>query len=38
MHSCYETAGVQDSLYLEDAMAAYYSSDLQLKDGNFQIK
>ena len=37
MHSCYETAGVQDSLYLEDAMAAYYSTDLKLQDGGFTI-
>ncbi len=28
MHSCYETAGLQDSLYLEKAMAAYYSATL----------
>ena len=25
MHSCYETAGVKDALYLEKAMQAYYS-------------
>lgn len=25
MHSCYETAGVKDALYLEQAMQAYYS-------------
>ena len=37
MHSCYETAGVQDGLYLEDAMAAYYSTDLKLQDGSFTI-
>ena len=28
MHSAYETASVADSLYLEEAMAAYYSSTL----------
>lgn len=28
MHSCYETAGVKDAVYLVDAMAAYYSSAL----------
>ena len=28
MHSCYETAGVQDSLYLEKAMTTYFSSTL----------
>ena len=38
MHSCYETAGVQDGLYLEDAIAAYYSSTLELHDGSFTIK
>ncbi len=26
MHSCYETAGVQDAIYLEQAMTAYYGS------------
>ena len=34
MHSCYETAAVQDALYLEDAMAVYYSSTLECPDGN----
>ena len=29
MHSCYETAGVKDAVYLEEAMAAYYGSTLQ---------
>ena len=29
MHSCYETAGVRDSLYLADAMTVYYSSTLR---------
>ena len=34
MHSCYETAGVADSLYLEQAMAAYYSMDYRVpQDG-----
>lgn len=28
MHSCYETAAVKDALYLEEAMAAYYSHTL----------
>ena len=37
MHSCYETAGVQDGLYLEDAMAAYYSSTLELSDDGFTV-
>ena len=29
MHSCYETAGVKDAIYLEEAMAAYYGCTLQ---------
>ena len=33
MHSCYETAGVKDVLYLLDAMQAYYSAAL-LPDGD----
>ena len=31
MHSCYESAGVQDAMYLEDAMAAYYGSTLKIE-------
>ena len=37
MHSCYETAGVKDGLFLEDAMAAYYSSALQADRDNYII-
>ncbi len=33
MHSCFETAGVKDAIYLEEAMAAYYGSSLSF-DGN----
>lgn len=33
MHSCYETAGVQDACYLADAMTAYYGANLDC-DGN----
>ena len=29
MHSCYETAGVKDAVYLEEAMRVYYGSQLQ---------
>ncbi len=32
MHSCYETAGVKDVLYLQNAMKAFYSTSLK-KDG-----
>ena len=39
MHSCIETAAVQDALYLEQAMAAYYSCTLECKNGTtFCIK
>ncbi len=38
MHSCYETAGVKDSAYLEQAMTAYYSATLEVTDGNFYVK
>ena len=38
MHSCYETAGVQDSLYLEEAMACYYSQTLTAGvDGSYTL-
>ena len=38
MHSCYETAGVQDSLYLEKAMTIYFSSTLTVTgDGEYII-
>ena len=29
MHSCYETAGVQDAVWLEEAMTAYYGTTLE---------
>ena len=39
MHSCYETAAVKDALYLEEAMAAYYSCTLEWKNSTtFCIK
>lgn len=39
MHSCYETAGVQDVLYLMDAMTAYYSCALvSPADGVYDIR
>ncbi len=37
MHSCYETAGVKDALYLEDAMASYYSSTLRFSSDGCSI-
>ena len=39
MHSCYETAGVKDACYLEEAMAAYYGSSLQRNgDCSYNLK
>lgn len=39
MHSCYETAGVRDALYLEEAMTAYYGSALECAcDGSIDLK
>ena len=39
MHSCYESAGVQDAISLEEAMAAYYGSCLEVKcGGGFSFK
>ena len=38
MHSAYETAGVKDALWLEEAMTAYYSAALESQaDGVFGI-
>ena len=39
MHSCYETAAVADVAYLEKAMAAFYSTTLEVtKDGGCTIR
>ncbi len=38
MHSCYETAGVKDAIYLEEVMAAYYGSSLEIADGSYCLK
>lgn len=38
MHSAYETAGVQDAVYLEDAMKAYFGSTLKCpEEGKFLL-
>ena len=37
MHSCYETAGVKDVAYLEEAMAAVYSTALDVSNGNYTL-
>ena len=38
MHSCYETAGVQDVIWLEEAMAAVYSSSLDVENGKYTLR
>ena len=39
MHSCYETAGVQDVTYLKNAMTAFYGTTLQVTEtGAFSVK
>ncbi len=39
MHSCYETAGIRDIGYLEQAMTAFYSSTyLHESDGSYLLK
>ena len=37
MHSCYETAGVQDELDLEKAMAAYYAGSLEVDGDDYRF-
>ena len=38
MHSCYETAAVNDAYALEDAMAAYYGTDLEVTPTGYVLK
>ena len=38
MHSCYETAGVQDAISLEKAMEAFYGSSLTATENGFILK
>ena len=38
MHSCYETAGVKDVAYLEEAMTAFYGAALEIENGNYTLK
>ncbi len=38
MHSCYETAAAADTVYLEKAMAAYYSSSLEASEDGYILK
>ncbi len=37
MHSCYETAGVQDVLYMEDAMTAYFGTTLERNGDDWSL-
>ena len=38
MHSCFETAGVKDVAYLEEAMAVFYGKSLRIENGNYLLK
>ena len=38
MHSCYETAGVKDALYLADVMTAYYGISLEATPNGCNLK
>lgn len=38
MHSCYETAGVHDTMHLENAMTAYYGTTLEVNHGTYTLK
>lgn len=38
MHSCYETAAVADAIALENAMAAYYGSTLEVCENGYVLK
>ena len=37
MHSCYETTGVQDAIDLENVMAQYYSSVLEVNIDDYRL-
>ena len=38
MHSCYETAGVKDAIYMEDVLTAFYSTSMEVRNGNYTLK
>ena len=38
MHSCYETAGVKDAIWMEEALTAYYSTALEVTNGVYTLK
>ena len=37
MHSCYETAGVQDALELEDVITTYYGGSLEISGNEYKF-
>ena len=37
MHSCYETAAVSDAIHLENAMAVYFGSTLEMRGDSFRL-
>ena len=37
MHSCYETAGVKDAIYMMDALTAFYGANLSGSNGNYTL-
>ena len=38
MHSCYETAGVQDAIWMEEVLTAFYGTSLEVTNGNYILK
>ncbi len=38
MHSCYETAGVQDAIWMEEALTAFYSTAMAVQNGSYTLK
>ena len=38
MHSCFETAGTKDAIYMVEALTAFYSTTLVAENGNYILK
>lgn len=38
MHSCYETGAVADAIWLEEAMAVYFGSSLEVTEDGYRLK
>ena len=38
MHSCYETAGVQDAIWMEEVLTAFYGTSMEVANGNYVLK